>query len=104
MTEFPPLERDVKADCIALWEAAGCKVWDTSSRRESPIRPAGFADLVVFMPRGGGVVFHEVKRPKGKQSDGQILFQATCLASNVVCIVGGLDEARAALTLAGILE
>ena len=97
-------ERDVQTDVVALYKSIGAATYSTSVYRPGGAKiAAGIPDLIVLHPRLG-VWFHEVKRPKGKQTDEQILFQTRCAQANVVYVVGGLEEARAALTLAGILE
>lgn len=104
MTETLTRERDVQADVVALYKSIGAATYSTSVYRPGGAKiAAGIPDLIVLHPRLG-VWFHEVKRPKGKQTDEQILFQTRCAQANVVYVVGGLEEARAALTLAGILE
>lgn len=103
MTESLLRERDVQADVVALYKSLGAHVYSTSVYRPGGGKiQAGIPDLIVIHPRLG-VWFHEVKRPKAKQSDEQILFQTRCAQANVVYIVGGVDEAKAALELAGLV-
>ncbi len=97
------LERDVKAECTALWKAIGGHVYDTSSHKMSPIRPAGFPDLVILLPRGLGMATQEVKRPKGKSSDGQIQYAAWANDAEAFHVVGGVEQLRAVLELRGLL-
>lgn len=103
MTETLTRERDVQADVVALYKSIGAATYSTSVYRPGGAKiAAGVPDLIVLHPKLG-VWFHEVKRPKAKQTDEQLLFESRCAAANVVYIVGGVAEARHALELAGIL-
>ena len=98
-----PREPEVQAQVVALYKSIGAHPYSTSVYRPGGAKiQAGIPDLIVLHPKLG-VWFHEVKAPKGKQSDGQILFQTRCAQAGVVYVVGGVSEARAALELAGVL-
>ena len=45
----------------------------------------------------------EVKRPKGKSSDGQIQYAAWANDAEAFHVVGGVEQLRAALELKGFL-
>lgn len=96
-------EKDIQRDVVALYHAVGAHAYSTSVYRPGGARiDAGIPDLIVLHPKLG-VWFHETKRPKSKQSDEQILFQTRCAQANVVYVLGGVEEARAALELAGLV-
>ncbi len=96
-------ERDIQADVIALYETVGGYVSVTSVGKRSVIRPAGFPDLVVLLPRGKGTLYHEVKTVGGRQSEGQVLFAARARDAGEPYVLGGVSEAREALEGLGLL-
>lgn len=49
-------------------------IYKKSTGKYIPSQAVGLADLTIL--KGGRVIMLEVKTPKGKQSDGQILFQS----------------------------
>ena len=54
---------------------------------------AGVADLCLAVPRGGGVLFIELKTPTGRQSERQKAWQAAVeKAGNTYVIVRSVDE------------
>lgn len=104
MTTLAPRETEVQAAVTALYRSLGAHVYSTSVYRPGGGKiAAGIPDLIVILPKHG-VWFHEVKTPKGKQTDGQLLFQTRCAQAGVVYVVGGPEEARAALEMAGVLR
>lgn len=98
----PERESQVQARVTDLFRSVGAFVYSTSQNRPSRVA-VGLPDLIVLLPRGLGVVFFETKAPKGKQSDSQVLFEARCAQSGTPYVCGGLEEARAALELAGLI-
>lgn len=85
-----------------FYASCGCHVYPLSQYRPSRVA-IGIPDLYVVHPRIGGF-WHEVKRPGGKQSDGQHVFQVEVEAAGVGYVLGGVDEAHAFLTGRGLLE
>ncbi len=96
-----PREKDVQTRVARFYASCGCHVYSTSQYRASRMA-IGIPDLYVVHPRIGGF-WHEVKRPGGKQSDGQHLFQVEVEAAGVGYVLGGIDEAQAFLTARGLL-
>lgn len=97
-----PTEKQVVARVWRLYKAVGCTIYSTQQFR--PSRQAiGLPDLYVVHQRGGAW-WHEAKRPGGKQSDGQRLFQYVVERAGVGYVLGGADEARAELERRGILK
>lgn len=105
MTSLAPRESSVQASVVALLKSVGVHVYQCSAYRAGGAHiEAGVPDLICLLPRGLGMFWFEVKAsPKSKQRDSQVLFQKRCEESGVRYYLGGLDEARAALQIAGIL-
>lgn len=104
MSESLVKERDVQADVVNLYRSLGAHTYSTSVYRPGGSRiEAGIPDLIVIWAGGRGTWFHEVKRPKSKQTDDQLLFAARCAQAGTVYVCGGVEEARHALELAGVL-
>lgn len=100
-----PLEKDIQAgicDYLALrrhffWRQNTQPIF---SRKDFAYRAMpkhtmnGVADIILIRP-GGRVVFLEVKRPSGKQSDSQVAFQARCrLAEAEYYVVTSLGDVQ----------
>ena len=101
----PTTENDVYAAVVTLYTAIGAGIWPTRQFRRGPLRlRPGIPDLIVLLPRGKGVIFHELKAPKGKWLKGQQEFEADCSMSGVTYLLGGLDAARDELVRRGLLK
>ncbi|HYL22463.1 MAG TPA: hypothetical protein VEU74_11930 [Gemmatimonadales bacterium] len=88
------LEREVKKDVINLYEALGCFVYSTISRRTGPTpNTPGLPDLWVMHPRGFAW-WHELKGDDGEHRPAQALFQRRCQLARIGYVLGGLDAAR----------
>ena len=60
---------------------------------------AGVADLCLAVPRDGGVLFVELKTPTGRQSQTQVLWQATVeAAGNTYVVVRSVEEFMQCIT------
>lgn len=103
MTAAPASERAVQQAVAALYRGVGAVVASTSQPRASRVT-AGLPDLIVLLPRGRGVVFHEVKAAGGRQRAAQAEFQTACRMADVPYVLGGVAEARAVLVDIGLLS
>lgn len=86
-------EKAIEAAIILRWEAYGAMVLKTSQYGKPRGMSIGIPDCLVLLPDGGGVVFNEIKRPKGVQSPGQKEVEAFCLEANVPYIVTRHEDA-----------
>lgn len=87
------LEKDEQAECLRIYRAHNCVVYNTSQYRPAKIS-AGLADLIVFAPRVHRFAFHEVKRTTGGvQSPAQAVFQEHCDECQVTYIIGDRSTA-----------
>jgi hypothetical protein len=96
------LEKRVQADVIDTYERFGCTVCSLSQPRASMQTP-GIPDLYVFPPQNRPAFWHETKKPGGRQSPEQIVFQARCRAAGVAYVLGGVPEALAILAAFGFV-
>ena len=72
-------EKRLEGQIILHLKMAGCEVAKSGEQAvyNSRYVLAGMSDLIVFAP-GQGVIFMEVKTPKGKQRDSQKRFEDLC--------------------------
>ena len=103
-----PTEKVVQAHVRGLYKQLGGIVFDLSQgyrpggRRHGTTRQTkGLADLFVFFPDRNFAFWHEVKKPGGEQSDEQRRFQELCGRCGIGYVLGGVDEAIAALNTLG---
>ncbi len=94
-------EKAVEHWCIDAFKKAGCVVMKLSQPRNS-MQSVGLADLYVLVPRRRTAFWFEVKSPTGRQSEAQRAFQASCEASGVRYVMGGIEEARGVLAELGL--
>lgn len=112
----PPLEKQVQAEVVQLFLAAGCSVRSLSQYRASMVS-VGLPDLLVMHPRKGRWFWFEVKRPKAcktfdrfKRSTWvpeplrmpQEAFREDCRSTGQPHYFGGFNEALAALVAEGL--
>lgn len=91
------LEKTVQEHVKEALAVFGWQVWDTSQPFRAAITP-GLPDLICLHPRRG-VLFVEVKAPRGTLSAAQRAFQAACQSAGVCYLV-----ARSAADLVAQLE
>ena len=96
-------ETDHQHAGIALAEACGCFCLRTNGPRMT-YSTAGLPDVLIFLPRGKGILLWEVKRPGGKSSDRQTLVAAKATLSGIPYVTGTEEDLRSALELAGVLR
>ena len=99
----PDSEKAVAHRVGHIYAALGAFIAWTSQYRPSMVTP-GLPDMIVLLPRGKGVLFHEVKRPGGRQSPAQKAFQESCETAGVRYVLGGADAAWHALEELGMVE
>ena len=99
-----PLEKGVQYDVKRAYEAVGCFVANFSQARASKQTP-GIPDFYVSPPLlRGAPWWHEVKRPKGKQSVQQRAWQQMCEVRHVAYVCGGVQEALEHLREIGVIR
>jgi hypothetical protein len=81
-------EKAIQAECVKLFKAYGCTVYENSQKRAAKVTP-GIPDLWVVSRRAGRAFWFETKTPSGKQSDAQTEFELDCLATNTRYVLGG---------------
>lgn len=94
-----PLEKHVERNCDKLMAALGWTSIHFSQSRASMQTP-GIPDRKYY--RGDRTFWLEVKRPGGKQSVHQVLFQSMCHEAEELYCCGGEEELKAFLTLHGL--
>jgi hypothetical protein len=100
-------EKEIQAEIVKLYRAFGCRVYNLSQARATKQTP-GLPDMwVVSMDSGLARAsklawWHEVKTPKGEQSEAQREFQIECKLCYVGYVVGGVQAAEAQLLTFGI--
>lgn len=99
----PDSEKAVQTRVAHVYAAIGAFVVWTSQYRASRVTP-GLPDLIILLPRGKGVVLHEVKRPGGRQSAAQKMFQERCHDAGVRYVLGGSDQAWHVLEELGLVS
>lgn len=89
------LEREIQADCVAKYRAAGCTVYVLAQKEKHKMTP-GIPDLLIFPPGFGlGHSFwHEVKTPTGEQRPDQRVFQEDCERTGTDYVLGGVAAAE----------
>lgn len=98
----PDSEKAVQLRTARVYSAIGAFVVWTSQYRASRVTP-GLPDLIVLLPFGKGVLFHEVKAPGGRQSPAQKIFQQRCEMGGVRYVLGGADDAWHVLEETGVI-
>jgi hypothetical protein len=101
------LEKEIQASVVKLYTAFGCDVYNLSQARASKQTP-GLPDLWCFyrgidLDRSFGF-WHETKTPKGQQSVAQIEFEARCVSTGTLYVLGGVAAAEAHLIRFGLAE
>ena len=94
-------EKEVQAECKAIYKAVGCIVYNTSQPRKAKHLTRGIPDLWIFCPARGAGWWHEVK-DKAKMRPEQLTFQQYCGECNVGHVAGGVKEAKAHLWKIGV--
>ena len=81
-------EKELEKKIILNLKLHGCEVAKSgeSSWYNSHYLMAGMSDLIVFIP-GGGIIFMEVKAPRGKQRDSQKMFGALCVKCKLKYVI-----------------
>jgi hypothetical protein len=105
-------ERVIQAHIVRLLHHVGCQVYTlgTTRRRgdyQGTMQTPGLPDVLAFLPRALGVLFVEVKAPKGRLRPEQALFRELCMAlvaSQVYHVTGGLDAVMLRLMQVGLLK
>ena len=105
-------EKTEQAAIVRLLRGLGASVYVLGTHRRRGDYPGtmqtpGISDLVVFLPRERGVLFVEVKAPKGRLRPEQAEFRRLCLAclsAQVHHVVGGLDAVIGYLIGVGLLK
>lgn len=96
------LEREIQADCVKEYRAAGCDVYVLAQKKAHKMTP-GIPDLLVFPPGFAGQAFwHEVKTPTGEQRPDQKVFQENCERTGTVYVLGGVAAAIAEIARRGL--
>jgi hypothetical protein len=90
------LEKEIQSECVRIYRAHGCIVYETSQKRRAKVSP-GIPDLMVFHAAKEAFWFHEVKTPRGSLSPAQEDFRDRCAETGTLLVWGGVDDARAAL-------
>jgi len=112
MTRRQP-ERYAQGAIVQLLRTVGCQVWTLGTTRRRGDHPGtmqtpGLPDLLVHLPRGGGLLCIEVKSPKGRLRPEQEVFRNATLACEspwqVHHVVGGLDTVIGYLMSLGLLK
>ena len=87
-----PLEKGIVEDCKLLYRVCGVRVISFVQTRKTMQTP-GIPDLKLYHEKSGLTWWHEVKRPKGKQSRAQKEFQELAEACGEEYLIGGYDAA-----------
>ena len=95
-------ESAIQVRVAHIYSAVGGRVKWLSQSRASRQTP-GLPDLIVVFP-GRAVLFHETKRPGGRQSPAQKALQEELAGTSVRYVLGGADAAWHALEDAGLVE
>lgn len=113
MTRRQP-EKAIQASIVRLLRQVGCAVYVLGTHRprgdyQGTCQTAGLPDLLVFLPRALGLLFVEVKAPKGRLRPEQAQFRESCLALTVQRqpvhhVTGGLDAVIDWLIVFGLLK
>lgn len=91
------LEKEIQRDCVRIYRANGCVVYETSQKRAAKVTP-GLPDLIVFHARAKAMWYHEVKTATGELRPDQRDFQEQCQLTGTPHYVGGIEAAERALT------
>lgn len=102
MTNAFRLERDHQHAGIVLAESVGCFCLRTNAPKATYSTP-GLPDVLIFLPRGKGILLWEVKRVGGKSSDRQILVAAKAALAGIPLVTGTEEDLQRALELAGLI-
>lgn len=93
-------EKQIERACIDLYRKFGCSVVEFSQPHRARGQTRGIADLRVYMlrtnrgaPKFPASWWHEIKRPGGKQSPGQVEFQRMVESFGEEYVVGGANAA-----------
>ena len=108
-------ERGVQRQIVMLLRHVGCQVWVLGTTRPSgdfmgTCQTPGTPDLICWLPRQLGVMFIEVKAPKGRLSPEQKRFRECAeavqgqLGSGVHYVSGGVDAVTARLVALGLIR
>jgi hypothetical protein len=106
-------ERVEQRHIVQLLRSVGAHVWVIGTTRrtgdyQGTMMTPGMVDIVSFLPRGLGVLFVEVKAPKGRLRLEQDVFRACCEETaapfRVHHVVGGLDAVIGTLIGLGVLK
>jgi hypothetical protein len=102
-------EKAIQADIVQALRRVGCAVYVLGTHRpagdyQGTMQTPGVPDLWVFLPRGLGGLWVEVKAPKGRRSMAQEQFRAACYDDGVPYVCGGLPEVMQHLMLRGVIR
>lgn len=102
-------ERAAQAAIVRLLAAVGCAVYvlGTTRRRgdyHGTMQTPGLPDLFVFLPRGLGTLWIEVKAPGGRLRPEQRLFRQRCVEAGQPHVVGGYQAVVDELRRCGLLR
>jgi hypothetical protein len=88
-----PLEKEIVEDCVLLYRTAGCEVMRIGQAPRRTKQTPGIPDLKVYCRSLGLTWWHEVKRPKGRQSKVQREIQELAESCGEVYLLGGYEVA-----------
>ena len=95
-------EKAIERMCMATYKTFGCRVIHFSQPRRT-MQTRGIPDLLLLHAKSGTWWWHEVKAPKGRQSECQVAFQRDVEACGHHYFLGGMEAALEALrTVAGV--
>lgn len=97
-----PEKGDYEA-CWQLYRTFGCDVYRFAQARASKQTP-GIPDLAVYHMETGEFWWHEVKTERGRQSDGQRVFQYRAQTCGQRYVLGGYEAALETLLELGVAE
>lgn len=93
-------EKQIERACIDLYRKFGCWVVEFSQPHRARGQTRGIADLRVYMqrknrgaPKFPVMWWHEIKRPGGEQSPGQVEFQRMVESFGEEYVEGGVNTA-----------
>jgi len=107
-------EKAIQAHIVRLLKHVGCQVYVLGTHRrrgdyQGTMQTAGLPDVLAFLPRAMGLLFVEVKSPKGTLRPEQVTFRDAAVACQdarpgVYYATGGLDAVIITLMVLGLLK
>jgi hypothetical protein len=96
-------EKEIQRGIVRTYRQYGCWVVQFS-QPFGALQTPGIPDLKVYHPETKTTWWHEVKRPKGKQSPAQQEFQRMAELCGEVVLVGGLRPAFIHMAKVGLVS